>query len=1225
VFTTAPVADLVIDSEDLTLTDPFPVAGTSARIQATERNIGQILAGAHNIEFRHNGAFVSEPDMSAIPAGGRATASSSLVNFPSCGLNTISAEADSENEVTEGSAGELNNIATKDVQVYPGGPDNVTTYNLVTYPDVTSDIQTVKSWVVTGNVAVRGATVTFVQGEDLCDKHFIKVLGTGTLTLEDAVIQSNAKLVIYVGDNATLDVRNTALSLNAADGEGQLYLDGDGIVRLEDVTLTGSLIANSPGATLTARRVTFAGESLYVDTQETTELWDPVFTSVFSSISLLSDDGNTDSIDFDIRNATFGDALTDQLVFRGTQAVEMTSVDLSTDGNWWESMVEGSAKASRYWWLTVRAVDGTNTVIENVDLELTLQIWDEQALDWRDITPFPGPDDLYFIDRPDTDWAVTTMTGSVDYRAISEVRFGDAPHWSNASFRASGVVNLEGQQFPDENVSMLVIADSTLELVFSDLTPDFSIDIIRFSGLNTAVTTQNQQPVGTEVDITVTIRNAGALNASNVEIVLYATHCDTNNNGVFDPTVPEAFRIGSGTVTVPRRGTVDWTLTWLPVSVTSPTICGMVDRFLKIPETNEFNNILAQPGLVVMAWPDLSVSAGDVQVFNPTEGNPTFVEVVVRNSGTGTSASGSLELFEAGVGSVATVSFGGISPNGGTQLVNVTWFPSVQGFANLSLIVDAECAPAADPSVCDYNPLNNEVHNLTVVVLTQPDLFLIDSDLDPFNMTTISSASLTVPVHNLGTTAALDVEIAVFVETNTTAVAMVILGEVRGASDATAQITGIAIGVVGTWDLTVVVDPDNKIAELDETNNAATVRVNVGLPDVKLFIDAPDSFATFNTGQIISVTGRVLLQATSAPVEGAEIVLRLRDSDLIIRSDNTLDPAVSGPDGIFQGTIAVPDLADDADPETYTLEAAVLGSRGEVTSQVFVTLEPTPTTDIPWLLIIILIVIVAALIGAIAYVKFYRLGKTMECGNCGSFIPEDAEKCPVCGVEFEKDMAKCSNCSSWIPLDVKACPECNVEFTTGEIDVAAHEQRQKESYAKVAARYRRQGEREAGRKLSDDEFDDWWQTKPTYVSMEDWMREEQGPPRSVTAAVPRWKARSRDGEAAPAAVGPRRPSRSGESAPLPSSARPPPPRRPRRTSRRRQPPNSRRRAARSPARWSADRPSPCPGRPSGGRTRKRTRKTRRRPTQTPRRRASPRAKFEERSSSDASMAYFRQR
>src|SRR2546428_802048 len=96
-----------------------------------------------------------------------------------------------------------------------------------------------------------------------------------------------------------------------------------------------------------------------------------------------------------------------------------------------------------------------------------------------------------------------------------------------------------------------------------------------------------------------------------------------------------------------------------------------------------------------------------------------------------------------------------------------------------------------------------------------------------------------------------------------------------------------------------------------------------------------------------------------------------------------------------------------------------------------------------------------------------------------------------CGVEFEPDMAKCSNCQAWIPVDVKQCPECGVEFATGQLEMADYKEKMRLQYDEVIARFKQEASRQLGRSLSETEFQEWWRKQPTFLTFEDWLREEE--------------------------------------------------------------------------------------------------------------------------------------
>src|ERR671937_794099 len=88
-------------------------------------------------------------------------------------------------------------------------------------------------------------------------------------------------------------------------------------------------------------------------------------------------------------------------------------------------------------------------------------------------------------------------------------------------------------------------------------------------------------------------------------------------------------------------------------------------------------------------------------------------------------------------------------------------------------------------------------------------------------------------------------------------------------------------------------------------------------------------------------------------------------------------------------------------------------------------------------------------------------------------------------------MSKCSNCQAWIPVDVKQCPECGVEFVTGEVAMADYQEKMRLQYDEVVSKFKEEASRQLGRALSDREFQEWWRKQPTFVTFEDWLREEE--------------------------------------------------------------------------------------------------------------------------------------
>src|SRR2546427_63864 len=351
--------------------------------------------------------------------------------------------------------------------------------------------------------------------------------------------------------------------------------------------------------------------------------------------------------------------------------------------------------------------------------------------------------------------------------------------------------------------------------------------------------------------------------------------------------------------------------------------------------------------------------------------------------------------------------------------------------------------------------------------------------------------TIDVRVYDAGPTAALNVSVAAFFGATQ-------IGRVDGRTIGTflnVSLNVSGIPLPGNQQILLKVDPDNRINEggaTQEANNTATVTLNVQPPLGYVAMLSPTAGQTLEPGSLLSVTGYVRDQSTNTGISGVGLTIELRQGAAVLASNTT----VTQSDGFFLGTVNVPSgLADGPYDVVVTPSSGIIGPQTQsitVKKTLPLLSSPVPILGVPWwLFLVILGAAVAVVAGITVYWKVYGLGKMVECGECGAFIPEDATSCPKCGVEFEKDMAKCSNCQAWIPVDVKQCPECGVEFATGEGEMAGYGAEMRLPYDGGVAKLRPEASRELGRDLSDRDFQDWWKKQPTFVTFEDWLREEE--------------------------------------------------------------------------------------------------------------------------------------
>ena len=174
-----------------------------------------------------------------------------------------------------------------------------------------------------------------------------------------------------------------------------------------------------------------------------------------------------------------------------------------------------------------------------------------------------------------------------------------------------------------------------------------------------------------------------------------------------------------------------------------------------------------------------------------------------------------------------------------------------------------------------------------------------------------------------------------------------------------------------------------------------------------------------------------------------------------------------------------------------------------------VTVPPPSTAPPPFWLLTFLgepvwtwIVIALAAIGAIVLFMFFARrtakGKVVECGECGSLIPENAPACPKCGAEFETDMVRCSRCGSTIPASSEVCPECAaVLLAKGG---AAETDPERQGYADFVERFRVAAKKYLGDNYGEGAFWDWGKRQPTYVPFNQWkLNQAQGTRAGMTA------------------------------------------------------------------------------------------------------------------------------
>jgi len=493
-------------------------------------------------------------------------------------------------------------------------------------------------------------------------------------------------------------------------------------------------------------------------------------------------------------------------------------------------------------------------------------------------------------------------------------------------------------------------------------------------------------------------------------------------------------------------------------------------------------------------WSTLSPSAATAQY--PDNGFVTTPSPRTL-SYLGRSASGSNAWNVTDAGGVAVIPLN-------TDQITTASLPNAESFGNYrEAVTFTTFATSGGVNFDPYPAVDSSANNVfltvpftTLQVRTGPDLMLQQTDYAT-TLTVIQNQPFTVYalIHNQGQTTATGVSVAAYLNGNRGSP----LDRRDGLTVATflnQSLTIPGISALGPQSIMLFVDPDNQINEggsAQESNNFANITLDVQTPPngfVAILTPSPGQAVT--PGSALSVTGYVR-DENSVGIVGVPLTIQLRSGASTLVTNLTTSQS---PDGFFMGTINVPSNTQDG---SYDL--VVAPSTGPILPDTLTIAvrkstsfldQPVPFLGLPvWSVLLIILIVVSIVIVVTVYFRVYGLGKMVECGECGSFIPEDSTTCPKCGVEFEKDMAKCSNCQAWIPVDVKQCPECGVEFATGKVEMADYQEKMRMQYDEVVLKFKREASQQLGRALSDAEFQDWWRRQPTFVTFEDWLREEE--------------------------------------------------------------------------------------------------------------------------------------
>jgi subtilase family serine protease/ribosomal protein L40E len=620
-------------------------------------------------------------------------------------------------------------------------------------------------------------------------------------------------------------------------------------------------------------------------------------------------------------------------------------------------------------------------------------------------------------------------------------------------------------------------------------------DLVVLPGITVA---SSYPEINTQTTVSATIANNGDITATPVTIdfrddgVLFY-HSTGNSIGPYGQMLRES----------------DWT----------PTTDGIhiISVLVSTPQAElSTSNNISSISIVVFPHPDLVLSN---MVFVPTGPVSGGTVVVVRadlvNTGAVPIYSPDLRLDVTGTGvsmlpQTSTLSY--ITNLRDSDVVTVeASFTAPTLNQQTDVTVSATINP--DGTIIESDYTNNNVVGHITVLDVRPDLSILPGEISitrgTTNVTALSeqfgrTITITADVQNLGGQPITDPgfradigirspDEAVNYTKLFNATGVEIGGNSTNHSTKIVWHWTISLTTPGQYQIWVFLDPSGTIDEPDKTNNFAFK--NFTLNALSMNVEVISSSGNeFKAGDFVSLAATFTYADSSGdPVKllpGVQFwLVDSNDNTTLIVGSNSTVRSTNPDDGMIVTSLRVPVGLPSGN---YKIRAVVPDSTGiYLSTAIHVSAIKAPSLLPTWAWLAIIIGAVAVVLGFLGYTYKYGLGKLVECGECGAFIPAASKRCPKCGVEFEVGTMKCSECGAWIPAESTECSNCGVKFvgeTEGETDYL---ERMKKDYDEMTSKYRELAKGELGKKFSERDFDDWFKRQPGYISFDDWLAKEE--------------------------------------------------------------------------------------------------------------------------------------
>jgi len=978
-----------------------------------------------------------------------------------------------------------------------------------------------KNIIVEGNgvLTIKGTSVTMSKNVDTITQ--VVVRDNGLLVLENVVLNADFEnMKVYLFDNGRLFLNSTTLMPNVGlvmDDSSQVFMDEARIRGAMSAPSTSSVSLVAFNTTFDKAITEFGGNSVAVLTGASIAGTPPVSPKDNAVIHLYSwivaevFDGTglhlLSGVKVEVRKFPSTLYFTGTTNENGTVTVQALSAIVSSKG----PQLFGSYVLNATYWYGGDRYDSDKKPIASVLYVSTRNLVRDDAYVRMDL-PDAKPD----IDPPFYASNITPLRGSeVTLSTVINnigivtaydilVRFSDVSSTGTVIIKNYTIDELAPQSNLTVNVTWtaayplgqhnLTVTVDPLNAI-PELNEDNNVNytLVEVLGVPDLAVVKEDVTIGSEaargrtVMISAFIANLGDRTASNITVTF------NDSVGGIIKNIP----IGDIPTGLKREATMEW----VPAEAGARTITVKVSMGGPIAEGDLSNNE-AQITVTVADYPDLiamdvSFMVNGVAKNEVNLNDDIKVVAAVYNDGESSAVNFKVVFWLDGVTMVGSVDVASLASKA-TTAVSMDWDPSTMpniGQLN-EITMLAEVNPDTDANYTHITELddplnpNNRATEDLLVRDNRPDLAVTDALVRSNNVNVTTGVLgekiiVSFNVRNIGLVDATNVKVGVYLD-----------GDVRTVLFE--QTRNIAVGGAAQfsvpWTVNVTRDDYQLVInagvglDANQTDNQRVVVFTVAAmdPDITISLNK----ANYAPGDAILINGRITQGPQKAPIAGLAVTIVLTDATgfpLTASQSTTTDK-----DGYFYAVLQTPPEKEGS----QVVRAYVNSVDGNFTGAASLNIiAPFTPQSIPSYVYLLIVAIVIAVI-VIFSIYLYRvgLGRMVECGNCGALIPEVSKHCPKCGVEFERDTAKCSECGAWIPSQAESCPDCGAKFMTEPLEgeqSSGYIEAMRKQYDEYVDGFRTQAKTALGSKYSEDKFQEWLQTEPSYLPFEEWLRKEE--------------------------------------------------------------------------------------------------------------------------------------